>query len=357
MNFPIQNSIKGRGAQKNISNRFFKESYHLDEDFTDYNALDEESYRETIYQEVETKQIVNKVESPDIGLEYSVNPYQGCEHGCTYCYARYSHHYWGYNSGLDFEKNILVKKNAAKSFENFISKSKWSGRPITLSGNTDCYQPIERKLKITRDILKIADKYNQPVSIITKNALVCRDIDILGRMAERNLCRVFLSINSLDETLVRKMEPRTSGAQQRINSLKKLSEQNIPVGIMNAPIVPGLNDHEIPKVLEVAKKNGAKWANYTIVRLNGDISEIFKDWLQKTYPDKSPKVLNQVKACHNGKLNDSRFGDRVHGTGVIAKLIRDTFRLHCKIQGLNKEKFTFNCQDLKRGDISQLSLF
>src|SRR5699024_6489607 len=344
-----------RNKQKNLNNRFVAKTYH-DNTF-EIDEKENLSEQKTVFQNIVAKELVHEVKSPDVGLEYSANPYQGCEHGCTYCYARYSHHYWGFNSGIDFEKNILVKENAAERFKAFISRPSWKGRPITLSGNTDCYQPIERKLKNTRTLLEIAQEFNQPITIITKNALVCRDGDILSEMANRNLCRVYLSINSLDETLVRKMEPRTSSARQRINSLKKLSEQNIPVGIMNAPIVPGLNDHEIPKILEAAKKNGAKWANYTIVRLNGDISEIFKDWLQKTYPDKTSKVLNQIKACHNGKLNDSRFGDRVHGTGVISKLIRDTFRLHCKIQGLNKEKFIFNCQDLKRRDISQLSLF
>lgn len=346
--------IKGRGAQKNLNNRFVSKTYH-DNTF-EIDEKENLSEQKTVFQNIVAKELVHEVKSPDVGLEYSANPYQGCEHGCTYCYARYSHHYWGFNSGIDFEKNILVKENAAERFKAFISRPSWKGRPITLSGNTDCYQPIERKLKNTRTLLEIAQEFNQPITIITKNALVCRDGDILSEMANRNLCRVYLSINSLDETLVRKMEPRTSTAKGRLQTVKSLSEKGIPVGILNAPVIPGLNDTEIPEILRQAKLNGAKWARYTVVRLNGDIGDVFSDWLNIAYPEKKDKVINQIKACHEGNLNDSRFGSRMRGTGVYAKLIKDVFDLHCKKNHLNTEKFEFNCSDLKRPHGKQLSL-
>lgn len=351
-----ENYFKGRGAQINTSNPYLKNKYveeHIE-------GLDEpllsNSKTELIY--AFPKTIVNKVESPDTAMMYSMNPYQGCEHGCTYCYARNAHQYWGYSAGLDFERKIIVKKDAPQLLEKHFLNKNWRSNPIMLSGNTDCYQPIERKLKITRQILEVFLKYKNPVGIITKNSLILRDVDILLELAKLRLVHVMVSITSLKEELRLKMEPRTASALNRLKVIKGLTEAGVPAGVMTAPIVPGLNSEEIPQLIEQAASNGAVCAGYTIVRLNGSIGEIFHDWLYKNFPDAADKVWNQICECHGGQVNDSRFGTRMRGDGKIAESIRQLFAISVKKYLRGRTSYDYDLSIFKRpSSNNQLELF
>jgi DNA repair photolyase len=346
--------FKGRGSQVNPHNHFLKNSYvkeHI-EGIDDWEELDQK----TSYIFGDAKSIVNKVDSPDVGMAYSLNPYQGCEHGCTYCYARNVHEYWGFSAGLDFERKIIVKKDAPELFKKFLSRKGWDASIISLSGNTDCYQPAERKFKITRQLLQIALDFKQPIGMITKNSLVLRDTDILQEMAKQDLCMVYVSINSLNEDLRQKMEPRTTTAKQRLKVVEDLSKAGIPVGVMVAPLIPGLSDHEIPAILKAVAERGATRVGYTVVRLNGAIGGIFKDWLEKNYPDRFDKVWHMIQSCHGGNVNDSRFGNRMRGDGNIAQLISDTFKLHSRINNLNTAAIELDSSKFKVPN-AQTSLF
>jgi len=321
--------LKGRGAQQNTPNKFLEQEHTVDPEFLEYCYKEEEepSKLATQYQEVFPKTFVNKVNSPDVGMGYSANPYQGCEHGCIYCYARNSHEYWGYSAGLDFEKKILVKKNAPQLLEQKLQSKNWQGDTIIFSGNTDCYQPIERKLKITRKCLELMLKYKHPTGIITKNSLILRDLDVLKELAELHLIRVSISITSLSEETRRIVEPRTASIKQRLKTVEVLAKHNIPVNVMMAPIIPSINSHEILPLVKKVSELGVRSVGYTIVRLNGAIAEIFEDWIEKTFPDRAEKVLHQIEACHGGNLNDSRFGTRMKGEGEFAKQIALQFKI------------------------------
>ncbi len=321
--------IKGRGAQLNTHNRFFELSHEIRDDFLEYceKEGDQVDKNKTQYLSVFPKTIVNKVKSPDVGLAYSLNAYQGCEHGCIYCYARNTHEFWGYSAGLDFERRILVKKDAPKLLEAFIKNKNWKSYPITMSGNTDCYQPAEQKFEITRECLKVFLKYKHPTAIITKNALILRDLDLLKDLAKDNLISVNVSITSLSEETRRILEPRTATTKKRLETVKRLSENGIPVNVMLAPIIPSINSHEVLALAKEVSENGALSIGHTIVRLNGAIGEIFSDWIKKTMPDRADKVLHQIESCHNGNLNDSRFGTRMRGEGKIAEQINNLVKL------------------------------
>ncbi|MBS1535655.1 MAG: PA0069 family radical SAM protein [Bacteroidetes bacterium] len=316
--------IKGRGAQINVQNRFFAQSQEILDEFLNYCALEQEApeSNKTTYQEVFPKTIVNTVESPDVGMTYSMNMYQGCEHGCIYCYARNSHEYWGYSAGLDFERRILVKKNAPQLLEEKLKSKSWQAHTIVLSGNTDCYQPAERRYQITRKCLEVFLKYKHPVGIITKNALILRDLDLLKQLAEEQLVGVNISVTSLSEKTRMLLEPRTTTIQKRLETIHLLSENGIPVNVMLAPIIPGINSHEILPMAKAVSEAGALSIAYTVVRLNGAIGQIFTDWIRKAMPDRADKVLHQIEACHGGTLNDSRWGNRMRGEGEIAQMIR-----------------------------------
>lgn len=334
------NYLKGRGAQYNPHNRFLENSYvkeHV-EGIDDWEVENQK----TTFIFSKAKSIVNKVDSPDVGMAYSLNPYQGCEHGCTYCYARNTHEYWGFSAGLDFERKIIIKKDAPALFKKFLERKGWNAETISLSGNTDCYQPAEREHKITRQLLEIALAYKQPIGMITKNSLILRDQDILQEMAKLNLCMVYISINSLNEKLRAVMEPRTTTIKQRLKVVEELSKAGIPTGVMVAPLVPGLSDHEIPAILKTIAACGAQKAGYTIVRLNGAIGPIFEDWLRSNFPDRFDKVWHMIQSCHGGNVNDSRFGERMRGEGNIAKIISDTFKLHCRLNNLNVKPITLD---------------
>ena len=346
---------KGRGAQFNPKNRFLKGEYvqeHV-EGIDDW----EQEKRNTEYIIDDSKTLVNTVTSPDVGMMYSANPYQGCEHGCIYCYARNSHEYWGYSAGVDFESRIVVKKNAPALLRKFFDNKSWVPATISLSGNTDCYQPIERKMKITRQLLEICLEYRNPVGILSKNALVLRDMDIIQDLAKLNLVRVFSSITSLDEDLRRLLEPRTASYRSRLKVVETLSKAGVPTGIMNAPLIPGLNDMHMHDVLKAASEAGAKWAGYTVVRLNGAIGPIFKDWLFKAFPDRAEKVWHQISECHEGKVNDSRWGNRITGDGKFAELIKTQFDIYCKKYHLNETKMELNTKDFRRVVVGQGRLF
>jgi len=256
-----------------------------------------------------------------------MNPYQGCEHGCIYCYARNTHEYWGYSAGLDFERKILYKKNAPQLLEAKLKSKTWKAQNIMFSGNTDCYQPIEKKLEITRKMLEVLWKYKHPVSFITKNALILRDLDILTEMAKLNLVHVSISITSLKEETRRILEPRTASIKKRLETVKILSENKIPVNVMMAPIIPAINNHEIFALVKKVSELGALSVAYTIIRLNGAIGEIFTDWVKKALPNRADKILHQIEDCHNGQLNDSRFGKRMSGEGKIAEQVALQFKI------------------------------
>ncbi|MFC0517235.1 PA0069 family radical SAM protein [Mucilaginibacter angelicae] len=320
--------FKGRGAQVNTHNKFLKNKYVLDH----IEGIDEpllENSNTQLFEET-PKKIVSESNSPDLSHMYSINPYQGCEHGCIYCYARNSHEYYGFSAGLDFERKIIIKPNAPELLEQYFNKKNYKPVCIMLSGNTDCYQPIERSLKITQGLLEVFWKYKNPVSIITKNNVILRDIDLLADMAKLNLVHVNVSITSLNEQLRQKLEPRTVTATGRLSVVQKLSERGIPVRVMAAPIIPGLNSNEVPNIIKAAADRGALAAGFTMVRLNGSIAEIFSDWIYKAFPDRAEKVLNMIRSTHDGKLNDSDYGRRMSGDGKIAESIHQMFRMACK---------------------------
>lgn len=347
--------IKGRGAQINPANPYLKNQLVTEH----IEGLDEPLLpgSQTEYRIEQPRKIINPVESPDLGLTYSMNPYQGCEHGCIYCYARNSHQYWGYGAGEDFERKIIIKENAPEVLARQLENPRWKVGPIFLAGNTDCYQPIEQKKKLTRRLLEVLLQYRHPVSIITKNALILRDQDLLEDLNKLDLVHVSISLTTLDEKLRQKLEPRTATAEKRLEVIHRLAKAGIPVNVMLAPIIPGLNDHEIPEMMKRAAWKGASSAAYTLVRLNGAIGGIFTDWIQKAYPDRAEKVLSQIADCHGGQLNDSVFGRRMTGEGKFAEAIANLFKIskHKYLAGKSMKPYnlTHFCSRAGR----QLSMF
>ncbi len=317
---------RGRGAQVNPHNRFAAQERVIEHiEGVDEDA--ESENRRTQYLEIFPKSIVTKVNSPDLGFNWSMNPYQGCEHGCIYCYARGSHEYYGYSAGRDFEEKVLYKKNAAQLLEATFQKKSWQPDLIVLSGNTDCYQPAERKFEITRQLLQTCLKYKHPVGVITKNSLVLRDLDILIQLNEMNLLRLTLSITSLDEDVRRKMEPRTASVKQRLKTLQTLSDAGIKVNVNMAPIIPAINSHEIFDLVKTVGEHGANTASYILVRLNGHNGLLFEDWVRKNFPDRADKVLNLIKETHGGTLNENRWKVRMHGVGTYAQQVKSMFEV------------------------------
>ncbi len=321
--------IKGRGAQSNHPNRFLAHIQEHRDEFLEYCRTQGEPVdsTKTRYLPIHPKTIVNEVKSPDLRMDYSMNPYQGCEHGCVYCYARNTHEYWGYSAGLDFEKQILVKENAALLLEKCIKRKSWKAKTIVLSGNTDCYQPAEKKFKITRSCLEVFLKYRHPVGIITKNDLILRDLDLLKELNQHNLLAVHISVTTLSEHTRRMLEPRTTTIKKRLKLIQKLAGSGIPVNAMLAPMIPGINSHELLPLAKACADHGAISFGYTVVRLNGAIGSLFTEWIRKALPERADKVLNQIASCHGGQLNDSRFGIRTRGEGQIAKQIKEMARL------------------------------
>lgn len=310
---------KGRGAQINPANPYH--THHYD------RLTDDDLARPTDYIEVYPKTILTKVDSADIPADWSLNPYQGCEHGCVYCYARNTHPYWGYSAGLDFERKILVKTNAPALLDATLRKPSWQASPVMFAGNTDIYQPAEQQYGITRKLLEVFWKYRHPVGMITKNSLILRDLDILTELAGARLVHVSISLTTLDENLRRLLEPRTASVSRRLDTIEQLSAAGIPVNVMLAPIIPGLTDHEILAMARAVAERGALSIAHTVVRLNGDVATIFEDWARKTYPDRADRILNRIRDCHGGQLNDSRFATRQRGEGEFADMIGQQMRL------------------------------
>lgn len=319
----VARAIHGRGTASNPTNRFEKISYEVDPDLDP----EEEPAPRTVFLRDRSKSIIAYNNSPDVGFAASVNPYRGCEHGCIYCYARPSHEYLGMSAGLDFETKILVKEDAPELLRRELSLPGWKPQVLALSGVTDCYQPIERKLQLTRRCLEVLLEFRNPGTIITKNRLVTRDIDVMKRMTRDKLISVTLSVTSLDRDLQRVLEPRTSTPENRLAAIAALAEAGIPVGVMIGPVIPGLTDHEIPAILKAAREAGAVTAHYIVVRLPFAVKQLFEEWLEEHRPNAKDKVLNSIKSMRGGKLNDPRFGSRMRGEGIVADRIRKLFEI------------------------------
>lgn len=349
--------IKGRGAQINPQNRF--ERIHIEELYDDSSFSEDGEINKvkTIFYNDDSRSVISKNDSLDLYFNYSFNPYRGCEHGCIYCYARPTHEFLGFSSGLDFETKIMIKKNAAGLLEKELRKKNYIPEVILFSGNTDCYQPVEKSLMITRKALKVCLDYKNPVSIITKNYLVLRDLDIIKEMSRLNLVTVMITITSLNRELVHKMEPRSSSPEKRLNTIKTLAENNIPVGVNIAPVIPGLTDDEIPNILKESANSGALFASYALLRLPYSVKDLFIDWLLREFPDSSNKVLNRIKETRGGKLNENEFGKRFTGEGILANTISNLFQLSCKKYGLNEERIKLSIEKFQSAGNRQLEIF
>ncbi|MCC9608901.1 PA0069 family radical SAM protein [Blastopirellula sp. JC732] len=352
--------VIGRGADFNPTNRFERLATVDDWEHLDEAEIDDAPRKvATELYDDQSQSIVTENNSPDLSFRFSLNPYRGCVHGCSYCYARPYHEFLGFSAGLDFETKIMVKRDAAALFRKFLAQPSWKCQLIVMSGVTDCYQPIERQFGVTRACLQVAAAANQPLGMITKNALVTRDLDILADMATRNLVQVNISVTSLDQTLTRKMEPRTSSPAARLRAIRELTDAGVPVHVMTAPIIPGLNDSEIPKILEAAAEAGASGASYTILRLPHGVQEIFLHWLEQQMPEAKERVESRLRAVRGGELNDSQFGTRMRGEGLIAQQIDQTFRVFRKRHQLDRSEFRFDTTQFRRPDPNgrQKSLF
>ena len=347
------------GSQIDPANRFDAHSRTIELEHLEWDQeyLRKRHSRPIEYLPDDSKTIVASNNSPDIPFRYSVNPYRGCAHACSYCYARPTHEYLGLNAGLDFETKIVVKRDAARLLKAFLARDSWEPEPIIFSGVTDCYQPAERTYRLTRECLKVALECRQPIGIITKNALVVRDLDLLKPMAADHLVQVFISINSLDVDLVRDMEPRASIPAARLRALSMLADAGVPTGVMVAPVIPGLNESEIPAVLEAAKDAGALAASYVMLRLPQTVAPVFAEWLERTRPLKAQKVLQLVRDARGGKLNDSEWGQRMVGTGAVANQFRDVFQLFVRRFELNKSLPGLDASRFQRPLVGQLRLF
>ncbi len=322
-------SIRGRGAADNPPNRFERLHYELDPDASEEDA----PAPATIFLKDTSRSIVAYNDSPDVGFSASINPYRGCEHGCIYCYARPTHEYLGFSAGLDFETRILVKEDAPELLRRELSSPSWQPQVLGISGVTDAYQPIERRLQLTRRCLEILVEFRNPVAIITKNHLVTRDVDLLAELARHEAAAVFVSVTTLDGTLARSMEPRTCQPSGRLAAIETLARAGVRTGVLVAPIIPGLNDHEIPSILAAAAQAGARFAGHVMLRLPYAVAPLFEQWLERHVPDKKDKILGRVREIRGGKLNDARFGTRMRGEGLLAETIHDLFTLGCKKAG------------------------
>jgi len=341
MELPPFIKIHGRGSRNNPPNRF--EKIEIIPDYEHLEFLEDElPSPKTVFLRDETKTILAKNDSPDIPFTYSVNPYRGCEHGCSYCYARPTHEYLGLSAGLDFETKIFVKERAPELLAERLMAPSWKPEPIALSGVTDCYQPAERKFRLTRGCLEILARFKNPAIIITKNSLVVRDLDILESLSSFDGVLVMISVTTLDENLCGIMEPRTSRPQGRLRAIEALTARGIKVGVNVAPVIPGLTEHEMPKILEAAAETGAVCAGYVPLRLPWAVLPLFTQWLEEHFPDRKEKVLNHIRDFRGGALNDPNFGSRMRGQGVYSDNLNRMFHLYCKRYKLNQRDTNLN---------------
>lgn len=340
-------SRRGRGALSNASGRYEKlERLRADDG---WGALDEAAppLRTTVTIDA-TRDIIATNQSPDVGFQQSINPYRGCEHGCVYCFARPTHAFLGLSPGLDFESRLFAKPNAPALLEAALSNPKYQPKLIAMGTNTDPYQPLERRMRITRGVLEVLERFGHPVAIVTKSQLVARDVDILGRMAARGLAKVCVSVTTLDPKLARAMEPRAATPRRRLAALRALSEAGVPTGVMFAPTIPALNDQEMERVLEAAAEAGATEASYVLLRLPLEIKDLWREWLAESYPERASRVMKLLREMRGGKDYDARWFERQRGQGPYAQLIADRFRKACARLGLNKTKFELSLAEFRR---------
>lgn len=336
--YPLQSPppvlIKGRGTASMVQRRFTVSTIELEPTDTPFIAPQTEVRR------VQAKTIISRNNSPDVPHQLSINPYQGCEHGCIYCFARPTHAYLDLSPGLDFETKLVAKVNAAELFKQELSRPSYQCQPIALGINTDAYQPIEKELHITRQLLEVALNFKQPVSIITKSSLILRDLDLLTELAEQGLFHAAVSITTLDNDLKRRLEPRTASGQTRLNMVKTLTEAGIPVTVLAAPMIPFINDAELERIIYAAAEAGAESAHYMMLRLPHELGELFEEWLQQHFPDRANHVLNRIRDLRGGQLNDSQFGQRMTGVGVYADLMRQRYQVAMNKAGLQGKRQT-----------------
>ncbi len=323
--------LPGRGAASNPPNRYERLDVEWDEEF----ARDLRSQRTQVYRDT-SRTILAENESPDVPFRFSLNPYRGCEHGCIYCYARPTHEYLGFSAGLDFEQRIFVKLDAPELLRAHFRSPKWSPEVVALSGNTDCYQPLEKHFELTRRCLEVFADFRNPVAVVTKSSLVLRDVDLLAELATQKLVRVAISITTLDGALARRLEPRAAQPERRLEAVAKLTSAGVPVVVMIAPVIPGLNDEEIPQILRAAREAGAVGASYVLLRLPRPVDDLFTAWLEEHFPERRQRVLGRIRQCREGRLYNAEFGKRKTGTGPYANHIRELFTLTARRLGLDR---------------------
>ncbi|MEK6704148.1 MAG: PA0069 family radical SAM protein [Planctomycetota bacterium] len=333
-----QGPVRGRGAGINPANRFESIRLHVLGETLDERALESPCGGRVPTQILDdtTHTLINRVESPDLPFDWTINPYRGCEHGCVYCYARPGHEYLGMSAGLDFETRIMVKRDAPRVLRRELGRASWMGEPIVMAGVTDVYQPIERELEITRGCLKVMAECRQPVGIVTKNRMVVRDVDLLQELARCNAARVAISLTTLDNDLASKMEPRASSPAARLAAMRELAGAGVCVSVMTAPIIPGLNDHELPTLLKAARDAGATHAGWVLLRLPHQIKDVFIDWLGRHYPGRAAHVASLIRQTHDGELYRSDFHTRHRGSGPIAQRIASVFKVFAARHGLDR---------------------
>ena len=322
--------LPGRGTGQNPENRYERIRVELEPESDDPTPVPTVYYRDT------SRSVLAENESPDVGFRFSLNPYRGCEHGCIYCYARPTHEYLSFSAGLDFERRIMVKEDAPELLRQAFLSPRWQPQTVALSGNTDCYQPVERHLQLTRRCLEVFRDFRNPAGVVTKSALVTRDADLLSELAAHGAAHVLVSVTSLDGDLARRMEPRAARPDKRLDTLRALSAAGVPTGVMVAPVIPGLNDEEIPRILQAAASAGARSASWILLRLPRPVDDLFATWLAEHFPDRRARVLGRIRECRDGRISDSRFGRRMRGEGVYAEQIAALFRTAARRYGLDR---------------------
>ena len=348
---------RGRGALSRHSSRFSEtHSEAVEDDW--YLDEEAESKPQTTLHAAPIRSLINYNTSPDISADRSINPYRGCEHGCIYCFARPTHSYMDLSAGLDFETQIFYKPDAVAVLKRELSKKSYKCRPVVLGINTDAYQPAERKLKLSRSILEVLHQSRHPVTLITKSTLIRRDLDILSEMSKQRLVDVWVSVTTLDRTLSRRMEPRTSIPDERLKTIEALAAAGIPTGVIAAPVIPFLNDHEMERILKAAHDLGAMYAGYVLLRLPHELKTLFKEWLEEHYPERAQRILNRLKDCHNGKLYESSFNSRMKGRGWYADMLANRFKIAHRRIGFSS-RFELDCSQFRppERDQAQLNLF
>ena len=344
--------MQGRGATDNPSNRFDRLVYEPNAE-----SLEERSLPDTQVFRDPSRSLITHNDSPDVGFDSSINPYRGCEHGCIYCYARPTHEYLGLSAGLDFETRIFAKMEAPNLLRQELASSRWNPQPLAISGVTDPYQPVERRLLLTRGCLEVLVDFRNPVVVITKNHLVTRDVDLLATLARYSAAAVFLSITTLDGNLAGKLEPRASRPERRLAAIETLTRSGIPTGVMVAPLIPGLTDHEMPAILKAASQAGARSAGYTLLRLPHGVADLFEDWLARYFPDRKERVLNRIRETRGGKLYDPRFGSRMRGEGEYAEHLSQLFAIARRKVGIEQRSFSLAASAFHRPRPGQMELF